>query len=144
MFFRLWWVGPCCLCVYTPQTKLLRQPKYFKLKKDDELSLFGLDVTIDDVLMNNVHKHNQFFWSDGVPWHGAKEKDFVLIHVFIWVCCVSGNIVVDLTMSTCMLPCLIEIILLIIACNFFNHYLHSFPLLIRTSIWACCQGHEYL
>jgi hypothetical protein len=52
--------------------------------------------------------------------------------------------VVDLTMSTSMLPCLIEIILWVIACNFFYHNLHKFPLVIRTSIRTCCQGHKYL
>jgi hypothetical protein len=96
---------------YSSNKKLPREPKDFKFKKDEELSLSGLDVTIDDVLMNNVHKHNQLFCSDGAPWHGARNKDFILKHVFIWACCVSQNIVVDLTMSTSMLPCLIEIIL---------------------------------
>ncbi len=43
---------------YSSNKKLSRQPKDFKFKKDEELSLSGLDITIDDVLMNNVHRHN--------------------------------------------------------------------------------------
>jgi hypothetical protein len=49
------------VCSYFLNKKLPRCPKDFKLKKDEELCFSGLDMTIDDVLKNNVHKHNQFF-----------------------------------------------------------------------------------
>jgi hypothetical protein len=34
---------------------------------------------MDDVLMNNVDRHNQGLQKDGVPWGGAKKKDFVFL-----------------------------------------------------------------
>lgn len=101
-------------------------------------------MTTDDVLKNNVHRHNQLFWSDGAPWHGARDKDFVLICAFIWACYVSRDIVVDLTIGIDMLPCLIEIIFLFIACKFFYHYLHNFPLVIGTSIQACYNENTHV
>jgi hypothetical protein len=59
---------------------------------------------MDDVLMNNADRHNQCLPKDGVPWCGAKEKDLVLLFALIQVCCVYGNIVVDLTIALGMLP----------------------------------------
>jgi hypothetical protein len=41
---------------------------------------------------------------NGVPWRGAKEKDFVLLFALIQACCVYGNTVVDLTIGLGMLP----------------------------------------
>jgi hypothetical protein len=46
---------------------------------------------MDDVLMNNADRHNQCLQKDGVPWRGAKEKDFVLLFALIQACCVYGN-----------------------------------------------------
>lgn len=59
---------------------------------------------MDDVLMNNVDRHNQCLQKDGVPWCGAKEKDFVLLFALIQACCVYGNTMVDLTIGLGMLP----------------------------------------
>ncbi len=51
---------------------------------------------------------------------------------------------VDLTTSIDMLPCLIDIILLFVACDFFYHDLHNFPLVIRTSIQTCRNENKHV
>lgn len=51
---------------------------------------------------------------------------------------------VDLTTSIDMLPCLIEIILLFVACEFFYHDLHNFPLVIGTSIQTCRNQNKHV
>jgi hypothetical protein len=132
------------VCSYFSNKQLPRYPKDFKLKKDEELCFFGLNMTINDVLKNNVHKPNQLFQSDSAPGHGAKEKDFVLICVLFWACYVSGNIVVDLNTSIDMLPCSIESILLFIACKKIYHDLHNFPLVIGTSIHVCHNKNKHI
>jgi hypothetical protein len=71
------------------------------LKEDEELSKYGLDVTTNDILMNNIHKDNQLCQHNGVPWCGAREKHFVFMSTFIQTCCVSRD-VVDLIANTCM------------------------------------------
>ncbi len=119
------------------------QPKDFKLKKDEKLSTFGWDITTDDVLLNKIGKHNQLCQKNGVPWHGAGDKEFVLMFTLICACYVFGD-VRDLIANTCMLMHSIKVFSIILTMRSFGEVHKKLYLMIGTSICVCWNKYKHI
>jgi hypothetical protein len=40
---------------------------------------------------------------NGIPWHGPREKGYIFLSILIWACCISSDVVVNLTVGTCII-----------------------------------------
>jgi hypothetical protein len=70
------------------------------LQFDVDVANFEIDVTIDDVLFNDIDIEIKNLHPNGIPWHGPREKGYIFLSILIWACCISNDIVVDLTIGT--------------------------------------------
>ncbi len=61
---------------------------------------FGIDVTIDDILFNDIDMEIQTLHPNGIPWCGSKEKGYILLSTLIRACCVFYDFVFELTTRT--------------------------------------------
>jgi hypothetical protein len=59
-----------------------------------------LDVTIDDVLINDINIETQTLCPNGIPLCGLREKDYTFLFTLIHACCDYGDFVVDLIAGT--------------------------------------------
>jgi hypothetical protein len=64
-----------------------------------ELDSIGIDVVVDDVLINLVTKDTQLMRGN-TPWRGGREKDPLLFQLLIESTTQVGDIVLDCTAST--------------------------------------------
>jgi hypothetical protein len=71
----------------------------FSIRRMDELDSVGIDVAVDDVLFNLVTKDTQLMRGSTL-WRGGREKDPVLLQLFIESTTHVGDIVLDCTAST--------------------------------------------
>ncbi len=78
----------------------LWSPIPFKLHFDVDMANFRLDVTIDDVLINDINIETQTLCPNAIPWRGLREKDYTFLFSLIHACCVYGDFVVDLIVGT--------------------------------------------
>jgi hypothetical protein len=77
----------------------------FCLKSVEELEALGMDFLADDVLHNVVTKESQMMQGD-VPWRGSREKDPILLQMLVEAATDIGDVVLDCTASTGMIPIL--------------------------------------
>jgi hypothetical protein len=71
----------------------------FSIQPVAELDSVGIDVAVDDVLFDMVTKDTQLM-RDNSPWRGGREKDPLLLQLFIEFTTQVGDIVLDCTAST--------------------------------------------
>ncbi len=65
----------------------------FTLLSDVHTINFGIDVTIDDVLFNDIDMETQTLHPNGIPWCGSKEKGYILLSTLIHPCCVVSILI---------------------------------------------------
>jgi hypothetical protein len=70
----------------------------FSIQPVAELDSIGIDVAVDDVLINMVTKDTQFMRGN-TPWRGGREKDPLLLQLLIESTTQVGDIVLDCTAS---------------------------------------------
>ena len=64
-----------------------------------ELDSIGINVIVDDVLLNLVTKDTQLMRGT-TPWKGGREKDPILLQMLIESTTQAGDIVLDCIAST--------------------------------------------
>jgi len=71
-------------------------PSKFQFQACPKLKDLGVDVTIDDILQNNI-KETLTMDSNSRPWRGAKEKDACFLQMLIQASSLPSDIVTDCT-----------------------------------------------
>jgi len=61
-----------------------------------KINTYVVDVTIDDVLFNDIDIETQTLRSNGIPCNGLKKKGYIFLSILIRGCCISNDFVVDL------------------------------------------------
>ena len=71
----------------------------FSIQPMAELDFVGINVVVDDVLINLVTKDTQLMRSN-ILWRGGREKDPLFLQLLIESTTQVGNIVLDCSAST--------------------------------------------
>ena len=71
----------------------------FAFKRTQMMKKAGVDVEIDDMLMNYMHE-DDLSMNGSKPWRGAREKDPRFFTLFLEATSSEGDIIMDCSAST--------------------------------------------